>query len=400
MVVGQQSSAVIGLASPRRRRRGWWVAPTMAAAVVLLLGGLWEGLVYLGFPLPADGVQLHAEHGPLMVLGFFGTLISLERAVALGSVWAYLAPACASLGAVLVGVGAPAGVGEALVTLGGVALVGIFVAVHRIQPSVHNGVLAVGAACWVVAAGLWEAGWDIPRIVPWLAGFLILTITGERLELSRLAGARPGPRRLFIAAGSVFVAGLLVSLGNETMGVRLAGIGMCALAAWLARYDIARRTVRLRGLTRFMAAALLPGYVWLAVGGVLWVAFGRMAFVDLGTAAHGSSYDAMLHAVFIGFVLSMVFAHATVIVPSVLGRPFPYHPSLYAPLALLHASLILRLLGGDAFGNVAAWQWGGILNETALLAYLVWAICLIARGRTRPAARVQRARRTTPPAPA
>jgi hypothetical protein len=114
---------------------------------------------------------------------------------------------------------------------------------------------------------------------------------------------------------------------------------------------------------------------------VLWVVIGHLD--------GGAGYDAMLHAVFLGFVMSMIFAHAPVIVPAVLGRPLPYHPTLYAPLALLHASLVLRLAYGDAAGNVTAWQWGGSLNEVAVLMFLGLAAASVIRGRTtgRPAPR-------------
>ena len=377
--------AVIGLTAPRRRRARW-VPPMMAAAVVLLLGGLWEGLVYLGLGLPAGQPELHAGHGPLMVLGFLGTLIGLERAVALGSAWAYCAPAAAALGGLAIVADAPNAVGQALITVGGLVLVAIFVAVHRIQASMHNAVLASGAVCWVIAGCLWLAGRDVPQFIPWLVGFLVLTITGERLELSRLAGTSRVRQVLFGGAAGLFVAGLFVSIGTETAGVRVAGAGLCGLAVWLARYDIARRTVRGRGVTRYMAAALLTGYAWLAVGGVLWLAVGRMSFTDRGTAAQGSAYDAMLHAIFLGFVISMIFAHAPVIVPAVLGRPLPYSPTLYAPLVMLHGFLLLRLVGGDAFGNRVSWQWGGILNEVALLLFVALAATsMIRAARARPA---------------
>jgi len=39
--------------------------------------------------------------------------------------------------------------------------------------------------------------------------------------------------------------------------------------------------------------------------------------------ADGPAYDAGLHTIFRGFVMSMIFAHAPVIVPSALGRPLP-----------------------------------------------------------------------------
>jgi hypothetical protein len=362
-----------------RRKRARWVPPLMAVAVVLLIGGLWEGLVYLGLPLAAGQHSLHVDHGPLMVLGFLGTLIALERAVALGAAWAYLAPAGAAAGGLAVICNAPNGVGQAVVTFGGVMLVAIFVAVHRIQASAHNVVLASGAVCWVVAGALWLANWDIPRFIPWLAGFLVLTIIGERLELSRLTGRSRLAGALFAGAAGLFAAGLIVSLLAEAAGVRIAGAGLCCLAAWLARYDIARRTVRGSGITRYMAIALLTGYAWLAAGGVLWLYIGRMSFTDLGRGAHGSAYDAMLHAVFLGFVISMIFAHAPVIVPAVLGRPLPFSKSFYVPLVMLHVTLLLRLVGGDAMHNRASWQWGGSLNEVALLVFVGLAATAVVR---------------------
>jgi len=363
----------ITLVAPRRRRARW-VPPLLGVAVILLLAGLWEGLVYLGFSLPAGHRSLHEGHGPLMVLGFLGTLISLERAVALGAAWAYVGPAAAAAGGLAITLGAPDGLGQALVTVGGLVLIGVFVAVHRIQASLHNGVLASGAVCWVIAGSLWLAGWDVPRFIPWLVGFLVLTIAGERLELSRLVGVGRVARQVFVGAAGIFGIGLVVSLFAEATGVRIAGVGLLGLAAWLARNDVARRTVRGSGLTRFMAAALLTGYGWLAVGGGLWLAVGRMT--------EGRAYDSMLHAVFLGFVISMIFAHAPVIVPSVLGRPLPYRPTFYVPLVLLHTSLALRLVGGDAFGNVVLWQWGGSLNEVALLLFagLAAAAVIGARG--------------------
>ena len=368
----------------RRRRRPAWVLPLMIAAVVMLFGGLWEGLVYLGLPLPAGNSSLHADHGELMVLGFLGTLIALERAVALGAPWGYLAPVASGAGGLEIVAGAPGQVGQALIGCGGLALAAIFVAVLRIQPSLHNAVLGSAAVCWIVSAALWLAGWDISRFMPWLVGFLVLTITGERLELSRMTGTSRRGRLLFAAAAGLFAAGLLGSLAagpsaagpssaaageGVPPGIRVTGAGLIALAAWLARYDIARRTVRGHGVTRYMAVALLSGYVWLAVAGGLWSGMGVMT--------DGRAFDAELHAIFLGFVMSMIFAHAPVIVPSVLGRPLPFRGWLYVPLVLLHVSLILRLAGGDWAGDTAAWQWGGSLNEIAVLLFLAMAAVLL-----------------------
>jgi len=97
------------------------------------------------------------------------------------------------------------------------------------------------------------------------------------------------------------------------------------------------------------------------VGGALWlVAGGIMA---------GPLYDAMLHAIFLGFVFAMIFGHAPLIFPSVLGRPMAYLPASYVPLIVLHGSLALRV-AGDLLGQPVLRRWGGLLNGVALLLFL------------------------------
>lgn len=54
--------------------------------------GVWTGLARAGVH---DAVGPVGAHGVIMVLGFLGTLIALERAVALDAWWAFVAPALA-----------------------------------------------------------------------------------------------------------------------------------------------------------------------------------------------------------------------------------------------------------------------------------------------------------------
>jgi hypothetical protein len=145
-------------------------------------------------------------------------------------------------------------------------------------------------------------------------------------------------------------------------GVRVIGAGLLASTLWLARNDVARRTVRLRGVTRFMAITLLGGYAWLGAAGILALTF--------AAATPGVLYDATLHAVFVGFVLSMVFAHAPVIFPAVLGIPLTYHPRFYIHVGVLHVSLVLRIVG-DLVDVLGRWRvWGGLLNAVTLLLFI------------------------------
>lgn len=124
----------------------------------------------------------------------------------------------------------------------------------------------LGAALWLVGNGLWLGGGPLGQVVPWWAGFLVLTIAGERLELSQLL-LRPRVRLGLLTATGVVVNGLLVSLVEFGLGVRLAGLGLLAVAGWLSRYDAARRVVRRAGPARFSAACLLLGYLWLGLAG-------------------------------------------------------------------------------------------------------------------------------------
>ncbi|HEX5114621.1 MAG TPA: hypothetical protein VFW65_05430 [Pseudonocardiaceae bacterium] len=344
-----------------------------------LLAGLWAGLLRLGLPVPAGHTDLAELHGVLMPLGFLGTLIAAERAVALGRAWSWLAPAASGIGALWLIAGLPASTGQVLIGLAGFGLLAVFVEPHRMQPSWHNVTQAAGAACWCTAGVLWLAGQDLSVLVPWLAGFLVLTIAGERLELARLVALTNRGRIQFVGVVALLLAGLSASVVTPAVGVRVTGAGLVGLVAWLVTYDIVRRTIRMRGVTRYMAVALAAGYAWLALAGGLWLAIGGLG--------DGWAYDAMLHAVFLGFVFSMVFAHAPVIVPAVLRVRLPYHPIVYLPLGLLHASLVLRLVGGDAAGDLLAWQVGGTLNEVAILLFLALIAGMVIRSR-RPIATV------------
>ena len=140
---------------------------------------------------------------------------------------------------------------------------------------------------------------------------------------------------------TLLVGGVVAALLWPTVGHSLFGLALLGLVGWLARHDVARRTVRSTGLTRFMAASMLAGYAWLAVAAVTWTL--------TGPAYDGPAYDVVVHAVFLGFTMSMIMAHAPVILPAVLRRPLPYHPAMLVPAALLHVSLTLRLWVGDGY---------------------------------------------------
>ncbi len=340
-----------------------WRIPLLMLGLACLISGAGAGLFRLGWPVPLLSAQLVALHGPLMVSGFFGTVIALERAVALGRRWAYLGPLSSSLGglALIAGV-APVAV-QLLLALGSLILLAASVHVFWRQRAMFTFTLALAAACWCAGNLLWLGGMSVSAVVPWWGGFLVLTIAGERLELSRFLPPSPAAQRLFALIVALLLVGMIWSVRVSRSGDLIFAAALLALALWLLRQDIARRTVRLSGLTRFIAVCLLSGYGWLAASGAIILGAG-------GFVPGSFSYDAALHALMLGFVFSMVFGHAPIIFPAVVRIAVPYHPGFYLPLILLHLSLAVRI-GGD-LAALPAWRSaGGALNAAALLAFIL-----------------------------
>lgn len=332
----------------------------MFMAMFSLLTALLGGIMRLGWGLPPVLSGLSILHGPLMVSGFLGTLIGLERAVALGRGWTYTAPLLTGIGAIALITGLNVSAGPLLFTLGSLGLIAIFISIFRLQPALHTVIMGLGALSWFIGNIFYLSGFPVFQVVSWWAGFLILTIAGERLELTRMLKPSGTGRVLFLVAILILFSGIVWTGFVFDNGMRLAGWGMILLALWLIRYDIARRTVRQAGLPRFIALCLLSGYVWLAVSGVTALFYGG--------AAAGPAYDAMLHAVFLGFVFVMIFGHAPVIFPAVLGFPVHFSRRFYIHLILLHLTLIVRV-AGDLFVWHPGREWGGLLNVLAILLF-------------------------------
>lgn len=332
-------------------------APFLIAAAGLLILGILGGLQRFGWLTQFPLSSAVARHGPILVMGFFGTLISLERAVAMGRLWMFSVPFLHALaGWVLLFTGGTALWTRGWMALAGISFLALAVAMWRYDRQFHTRVMALGIVTWTVASILWALQVSMDTVVLWWQAFFVLTIAGERLELGRLTGVAQRFGRWFALAIGVYMLGLLVQ--GLYPGARvLVALGMAGTALWLLRFDVAWIGLRRPGLTRFIALSLLSSYVWLLVAAGLYLA-------PLGRGG----YDAQLHSVLMGFVFSMVFGHAPIIFPALLGLPLAFHPLLYLPLVLLHASMALRVAG--AFLNVFSWRaLGGFGNGLALLLY-------------------------------
>jgi hypothetical protein len=159
-----------------------------------------------------------------------------------------------------------------------------------------------------------------------------------------------------------FIAGLLLRFWSTGIGSRVTGVSLVGLAVWLIVYDVARRTMWQGGEQGYSGWCMFLGYFWLIAGGVLLVTFPDQAA--------GYYYDAILHAVFVGFVFTMIFGHSLIIFPTVVGRSIPFSPWLYLPLVLLQGGLVVRVVG-DLIHWGDARLWGGVINVIAIVLFFM-----------------------------
>lgn len=369
---------------PRRQQAAGTAAAVRVAFVVLvavsLLGGISGGLLRYGVVVPgaADAAWLGRaglSHAALMICAFLGTVIGLERAVAVKLTAAFGAPLASVLGGVCLLAGQPQAAAWLLV-LASLVFGWVNIVVVRRQSAPHTQLLLASAGTWLAGNLLFAAGAGTAAVLPWWFAFLVMTIAAERLEMTRLMRRRPAAPWLLLAILSAMVAGAAWSWLSPRWGGVLYGLSLLLLAWWLVTYDIARRTVFSQGLSRYMAVCLLGGYVWLGVAGFAWSA----------TALGLPWRDAALHALGLGFIFSMMMGHAPVILPAIARIKLQFGWPFYVPLAALHLSLAVRLGWGALESTLrptgATWNAASILLFAATIvgAAIAWRFGAGARG--------------------
>lgn len=331
-------------------------------AVAALLGALGGGLARLG-TLPSAGAgptgpDALAQHGALMMAGFFGSVIALERAVALQrGLWV---PALAAAGALVGWMHGGWALSAALWLASALGLCGLYAwaARHR-AASLPLAVEAAGALALFMGTLAWWRGDALAARLGWSA-FLLLTIAGERRELMRLVPLPRWAQALFhpLWLGMLSAPWLAATGCDAALPLWW---GLCAaLAAWLLRFDVARRLLRAPGWAGHTAICLVSGYGWLVLAALL------------GLAGRAEAW----HALWLGFVMAMVFGHAPIMLPALAGwRPRPTRWALL-PLALMGGSLALRTLA-PWLPWPGALAWAGAGHGLALLGFAAvmgWAV--------------------------
>lgn len=335
----------------------WGRRGLLALALLSLVLGVLAGLARLGYPA-GPGAGLAGWHGAVMTGGFAGLLICLERAVALEHTWGYGAPLLVLAGTI----GLLLGLESApwAYALAGPWAVAVQIKLGLRRLDAASWVMAAGTLAWALGMGVWAAQGDFAQAVLLWAAFPVLVISGERLELA--FRVLPGGAAWWGFLAAVAATGLgALALPWAPGAARIVALGWLVLSLWMLRYDVLGRGFAMGGLQRFMALALWIGYAWLAVAAVcLWLWAG-------GDAAY---WDAALHALFLGFMFAMIFAHAPVIFPAVAGVQLQWHRGHYVHLIAMSLALAARAAAAP-LGSPGLKRGASLATALVLLVFLL-----------------------------
>jgi hypothetical protein len=330
--------------------------PFVILAILSLIVGLLAGLQRIGWSLPVSEVS--PSHGAIMVGGFLGTLITLEKVIPLKKNILYVIPLISG-GSIILFIAGMLQYSLISLLIASVGLSIIFL-IHWIQEqSVIYAMMLIGAVCWFIGNILLLKNNFYPASIPWWMTFALLLITSERLELMKFLPVSQAQKLIFMGVLLTFLLGCVFSFHG--IGNYLSAVALVASSIWLMRHDMIAINVKKIGLLKYVGISLLTGYFALLMSG----------FFLLALTNQSLGYDILIHSFFIGFVFSMIFAHGPIILPGVLGISVkPFHTILYFWLVLLHASWIVRVFADTAL-NMHLRMYAGLISAIAIVGYFL-----------------------------
>ncbi len=321
-----------------------------------LLVGFATGLSRMGWDLNILATSLH--HGAIMVGGFLGTLISLEKVIPLRRKILLAIPAMSGASVILFLLGIPTA-SFVLLVLASASLSGVFLYYLAKGKELIYVLMSAGGLCWLTGNLILMNMHFYPSAFPWWLGFMLFIITSERLELTKFLPVKNSMKGLLAALLIAYLAGVVISFHSG--GQVISGFALVAIALWLMNFDLVAISIRKGGLQKFIGIALLAGYVAMMLTGIFMIASRQQVL----------AYDATLHTFFLGFVFSMIFAHGPIILPGVLGiSAKPWHRILYLWLFLLHSSWMMRVVA-DVFLDFNLRKMSGWITTLGITGYFV-----------------------------
>lgn len=344
------------------------IVPVLVLPFVMisLITGIWTGWIRIGWDFPFD--KNINEHGALMVGGFIGTLICLERTVSYKNKAAFLIPLINGLSVIFFLLKTPQ-TGFWFLLAGSTGLVLIYFKLYSEFREIYILIMLSGSLCYLIGNVLLLKTNFYPQTAMWWIAFLYFTILGERLELSRYLQIKNAHKITLIILLAIYIIGISIPFHGN--GGYITAISFIGSAVWLFKYDMAKKSLQKEGQHFYSGVVLLTGYVWLIITG-LFMAYG---------AYSGLLYDAAVHSFFIGFVFSMIFAHAPIILPGVLKLQINiFNRILYFWFILLQISLLMRIIS-SVFVSTDLKLFSGLINGAAILGFLVSILILVIRSK-------------------
>lgn len=332
-----------------------WIFPLVIGALLLGISGGANRLGDMTWIVPGAGLH----HGVLMVGGFLGTLISLERAMVMKNKWWLLVVFLNGFSIPVMLLPGWSIFASYLQLLGSIGLVSMMYFQSVRHPFAYQYIMSFGAISWMIGNIVVIKTGFIPAAVPWWIGFLLFTIVGERLELSKFLPIPSYAKNILYVLLVLFFIGMWMPFhqsGNWVMG-----FSAIFIAFWLLHFDMAKIAAKKDKQFKYIGVGLKVGYVWLVLNGL------TLCFFN----GHPLFYDLYLHTFFLGFAFSMIWAHAPIIFPMILStQEKPYHPILWIGWTVFQLSLLGRL--GAALMKLPEWRtFFGVINGLTIIAMFV-----------------------------
>ncbi len=337
--------------------------PFILLVAISLVSGSLTGWFRLGFDLPVAKVFMH--HGAIMTGSFLGTVILIERIVALKKKWLYGFPVINALSALFFFLNFN-DLAFICIIIGAVGLFYIFYLINYIHSDLPHQIMWTGAAAFFIGNVHMHLFESYAYSVLWWMAFLLLTIAGERLELNRFLPVSKSKKLILVGFLGLFTVSCLIPY--HLGGQYLTGASLLLTGLWLLRYDMIWKAIKMPGIHRYSAVVLLCGYIWLLICGIFYLT-DITGFV---------SYDGLIHSFYLGFIFSMIFAHAPIILPGVLRVTVkPFHPVLYVMIGIFQLSLLMRV-GGGLIEAMELKKWGGLVNGVVIFGFLITLVSVLA----------------------
>jgi len=310
-----------------------------------------------------------------MVGGFLTTLIALEKTIPLKRTGLLIIPLLSAL-TLLMAVNGCYYVGLAFLLAGSIGLFcvqGFYFIRYPHERSII--LMLIGACCLVMGNTMLIRNQFYPAAFPWWMGFVLFTIVGERMELSKFLPVSNRAKAILMTLLAFFPLGVLLPFHHT--GKYFSGIALIGISVWMMRNDVIQIGLRKEGLVKYSSFALLLANSFLLLEGIFLVVLPNTLY----------AYDILVHVFFVGYGITMIFAHGPIILPAVLGlKDKPYHPALYVCVILLHSSLLFRIVADSLMLNQGR-KYSGAITGIAILLYFITLIVRVVYQRNYVSAR-------------